>query len=107
DPEWIPYCAAEGLIIVTGDKGIELDPVNIHSVVKSKAKILMLDENCSKAATWASAIIVSQISIAEETAKDGPLIVSLRNNGTLTHSWRSPSVQSTMFDKRAIGEVEI
>ena len=90
DHVWIPHCAKRGWIIVTSDKGIELDPINREAVIESSAKIVMLDENNSRAATWASAIIVSRHSIRSAFAAiNGPHIVSLRNTGKLTYAHRS------------------
>lgn len=94
DPEWIQLCGLKGWIVVTGDKAIEHDPINRQAVIDSKAKVVMLEENNSRAIEWASAITVSRkelLRIVDE--KPGPFIVSLRKESAqLVVNFRSPIV---------------
>lgn len=81
DPVWIERCALKGWVIVSGDKGIETDPINRQAVIDSKAKVFILDENNSRAVEWAAALIVGRrkmVAVAHEN--DGPFFASVRRN---------------------------
>ena len=92
DPIWMERCAREDWAIVTGDKAIETDPVNRQAVIDLKAKVILLDENNSRAVEWASAIIVARRRIVEIVHEnDGPFFVSLRKSSRgLLSSMRRP-----------------
>jgi hypothetical protein len=64
DDEWIRKCAANGWIIVTGDKAIETDPINLKAVEESGAKVFITADTNSKAEEWAAAIIVGRRKLA-------------------------------------------
>lgn len=81
DPIWIKHCAAKDWLILTGDKAIETDPINRQAVIDHKAKVFLLDENCSRALEWASAIIVGRRKLVEVAhANDGPFFASIKKN---------------------------
>lgn len=64
DDEWIPQCAANGWVIITGDKAIETDPINLKTVEDSAAKVFITSDTNSKAEEWAAAIIVGRRKLA-------------------------------------------
>ena len=64
DDEWIPKCVANGWIIITGDKAIETDPINLKAVEESGAKVFITADTNSKAEEWAAAIIVGRRKLA-------------------------------------------
>jgi hypothetical protein len=64
DDEWIPKCAANGWIIITGDKAIETDPINLKAVEGSGAKVFITADTNSTAEEWAAAIIVGRRKLA-------------------------------------------
>jgi hypothetical protein len=64
DDEWIPKCAANGWVILTGDKAIETDPINARAVEDSAAKVFITADTNSKAEEWAAAIIVGRRKLA-------------------------------------------
>jgi hypothetical protein len=64
DDEWIPKCAANGWVIITGDKAIETDPINAKAVEESAAKVFVTADTNSKAEEWAAAIIVGRRKMA-------------------------------------------
>jgi hypothetical protein len=64
DDVWIPKCAAGDLVIISGDKAIETDPINRRAVEESGAKVFMTVENNSKAEEWAAAIIIGRRKLA-------------------------------------------
>jgi hypothetical protein len=81
DPIWLDRCAREEWIVITGDKAIETDPINRQAVIDCRAKVILLEENNSRALEWASAIIVARRRMVEIVHdNDGPFFVSLRKN---------------------------
>lgn len=78
DDVWIPKCAAGDLIIVSGDKAIETDPINRRAVEESGAKVFMTAENNSKAEEWAAAIIIGRRKLAAIVDRNnGPFFVEI------------------------------
>jgi hypothetical protein len=64
DDEWIPKCVEKGWVIITGDKGIETDPINAKAIEESGAKLFITADTNSKAEEWAAAIIVARRKMA-------------------------------------------
>lgn len=78
DDQWIPECARNDWIIVTGDKRIETDPINRQAVINSRARMFLLDEGGSRAIGWAAALIVSRTRIYEIVREyDGPFFATI------------------------------
>jgi hypothetical protein len=78
DDVWIPKCAAGDLIIISGDKAIETDPINRRAVEESGAKVFMTAENNSKAEEWAAAIIIGRRKLAAIVDRNnGPFFVEI------------------------------
>ncbi len=78
DDVWIPKCAASDLIIISGDKAIETDPINRRAVEESGAKVFMTAENNSKAEEWAAAIIIGRRKLAAIVDRNnGPFFVEI------------------------------
>jgi hypothetical protein len=93
DPDWIADCSKQvDLIVITGDKAIETDPINRRAVIDCRAKIFLLEENNSRAIEWASAIIVARRRILEIAhGTDGPFFVSVKKHSrTLVSMPRKP-----------------
>jgi PIN like domain len=73
DDEWIPVCASNKWIIISGDKGIINDGINRAAVQESKAKVFILDDTTGTGADWASAIALAARKILWlASANDGP-----------------------------------
>jgi hypothetical protein len=64
DDEWIPQVVAKGWVILTGDKAIETDPINLKAVEDSAAKVFITADTNSKAEEWAAALIVGRRKLA-------------------------------------------
>lgn len=64
DDEWIPKAAANGWVILTGDKAVETDPINLKAIEDSAAKVFITADTNSKAEEWAAAIIVGRRKMA-------------------------------------------
>jgi hypothetical protein len=82
DPDWIEDCSKQAdLIVITGDKAIETDPINRRAVIDCRAKIFLLEENNSRAIEWASVIIVARRRILELAHSiDGPFFASVKKH---------------------------
>jgi hypothetical protein len=92
DPIWLERCGTKDWIVITGDKAIETDPLNLQAVVEHKAKVILLDENNSRAIEWAASIIVSRRRIVDIAHNnEGPFFVSLRKDSkSLVSKMRRP-----------------
>jgi hypothetical protein len=69
DPDWIADASARGWAIISGDKGLELDGINRHAVVKNAARVFLLADTNSRGAEWAAALVAGRhriIKIAGE-----------------------------------------
>jgi hypothetical protein len=60
DPEWIADATSKGWVIVSGDKGIELDGINRQAVSRSGAKVFLLADTESRGAEWAASLVVAR-----------------------------------------------
>jgi hypothetical protein len=64
DTDWIPVCAGNGWIIVTGDKGIENDGINRAAVIRCGAKIFMLHDHRTRGLEQTASLIAARKKIA-------------------------------------------
>jgi hypothetical protein len=83
DDVWIAKVANNNWPILTADAEIEREHLDV--VVNSRAKVILLIGKRSGAAQWASSVVVSAeklVRILEEN--DGPLILRLGRDGTIT-----------------------
>lgn len=84
DPTWIKRCAKENWIAITGDKKIELNPINKQAVIDAKCKIFVLSDSNSKAEEWAAAVICGRDKIINTVRKnEGPFFANI---GKQSHS---------------------
>lgn len=60
DHEWIPKCAANGWVIISGDKGLEKVALNVQAVTSSCAKVFLLTDSNMKGIEWAASIITGR-----------------------------------------------
>lgn len=88
DDVWIAECGKQGWAILSGDKGLEKNPVNRKAVIDAACKVFLFTDNNSKAEEWAAAIIMARKQIARIIEKnDGPFYVHI---GRESHSHLSP-----------------
>jgi hypothetical protein len=92
DHVWIPRCARQGWIIITSDKGIETDPINRGAVMDSKAIVFILEDGCSRAASWAASLIVSRDRIYQAVINHPPpfFMTVSRQTASLVKQLRRP-----------------
>lgn len=72
DPEWIPVCAENGWIILSGDKGLENVGLNRAAVIKCAAKVFLIHDYQTQGLDQTAALI---------TARKKIMRVALRNAG--------------------------
>lgn len=78
DDFWIPEVTSRGWIILSSDKRISLDPVNVRSVVTSKAQVIVTSDNSILPEFWGSAFVVGRIRIRELLqANPGPVFIKI------------------------------
>jgi PIN like domain len=78
DEFWIAECAKRDWAIISGDKGLERDPVNRKAVIDSGAKVFLLTDTHSRVEVWAAAIILGRRKMAELVHKlDGPFFATI------------------------------
>jgi len=80
------------MIVVTADKALETDPINRQAVIDCKVKVVLLEENNSRAVEWAAALIVARRRIVEVLGEcDGPFFITVRKNShALVSKMRRP-----------------
>ncbi|MGE5114686.1 MAG: hypothetical protein ACM3JB_27820 [Acidobacteriaceae bacterium] len=82
DRIWIREVAALDWLIISGDKGLELDGINRQAVIQSGAKVFILDETESKGIDWAAALIAGRHKIEKIASNNsGPFFVTVEKNG--------------------------
>jgi hypothetical protein len=82
DDEWIPICAEQNWVIVSGDKGIIRDGINRKAVEISKAKVFLLADTDSSGAEWAASIALGARKIFRlARANDGPFYCKVEIGG--------------------------
>lgn len=72
DDVWIAECGKQGWAILSGDKGLERNPINRKAIIDKACKVFIFTDTNSKAEEWAAAVIMARRQIA--------LIID-RNNG--------------------------
>jgi hypothetical protein len=80
--EWIPECAKQKWVILSGDKTIEEVPAERQAVIDGKRRVFMLDDTTSKSDEWLAAILVGRrrlLHLAQNA--DGPFFVTIRKFG--------------------------
>lgn len=60
DHDWIPVCAQNGWVIISGDKGLEKAALNVRAVTDSAAKVFLLTDSNMKGIEWAASIITGR-----------------------------------------------
>jgi hypothetical protein len=85
---WIAECGKQGWVILSGDKGLERNPINRAAVIAAACKVFIFTDNSSKAEEWAAAVIMARKQIARIIDKnDGPFYVHI---GKESYSHLSP-----------------
>jgi predicted nuclease of predicted toxin-antitoxin system len=80
DDEWIDESAQQGWVIVTADKHMETEHIDV--ICHSRAKVLILTDNNSGYPQWAASLISSHDAIVRHLlSSDGPMIVRLSKVG--------------------------
>jgi hypothetical protein len=84
DDVWIAECGKQGWVILSGDKGLERNPINRAAVTAAACKVFIFTDNSSKAEEWAAAVIMARRQIARIIDKNnGPFYVHI---GKESHS---------------------
>ena len=88
DDVWIAECGKQGWAILSGDKGLERNPINKAAVIAAACKVFIFTDNSSKAEEWAAAVIMARRQIARIIDKNnGPFYVHI---GKESNSHLSP-----------------
>lgn len=75
---WIAECGKQGWIILSGDKGLERNPINRRAVIDAACKVFIFTDTNSKAEEWAAAVIMARRQIAAIVDKNnGPFYVHI------------------------------
>lgn len=78
DDKWIPPVTARQWVILSGDKRLSRDPVNIEAVRSSKAQVVMMTDTNSLPEQWAASIIVGRHRIHELLDRHpGPVFIKV------------------------------
>jgi hypothetical protein len=85
DHLWIPICAGNGWVIISGDKGLEKAALNAQAVTESGAKVFVLTDNNMKGIEWAASIITGRHKMQKIVDdNNGPFFVTV-GKGTEMH----------------------
>jgi len=78
DDVWIAECGKQGWVVLSGDKGLEKNPVNRKAVIDAACKVFIFTDNSSKAEEWAAAVIMARKQIARMVDQNnGPFYVHI------------------------------
>ena len=78
DDVWIPDVTARGWIILSSDRRISIDPVNVKAVRDSKAQVIVTGDNNMLPEFWGSAFVLGRIRINEVLqANPGPVFIRI------------------------------
>jgi hypothetical protein len=93
DDVWITTVGNKNWAILTADKNIENN--HLHSVIRSKSKLVILIGKRSGAIQWASSVVVSMERIFRYLQEnDGPLILRVAKSGEITKVRKSEEILS-------------
>lgn len=82
DPEWIADATLKGWVIISGDKGIELDGINRQAVANAGAKVFLLADTESRGAEWAASLVMARHKMMRIAAENrGPFYCSVEKGG--------------------------
>jgi hypothetical protein len=78
DDVWIPDVTSRGWVILSSDKRISRDPVNVRAVLDSKAQVIMTSDNNILPEFWGAAFMVGRIKIHEVlNSNPGPVYIQM------------------------------
>jgi PIN like domain len=78
DDVWIEECGKQIWVILSGDKGLERNPINKAAIIAAACKVFIFTDNNSKAEEWAAAVIMGRAQIARIIDKNnGPFYVHI------------------------------
>jgi hypothetical protein len=78
DDKWIPDVSARNWVILSGDKRLAVEPLNVEAVRASKAQVLLVSDTRCLPEQWAASIIVGRYRIQELLDKHpGPVFIKI------------------------------
>jgi len=78
DAVWIPNVKARGWVVLSSDKRIARDPLNIRAVLDSKAQVVMSSDNNTLPEFWGAAFIAGRIRVNELLDRNpGPVYIQM------------------------------
>jgi hypothetical protein len=78
DDVWIPDVKARGWVILSSDKRIARDPLNVQAVLTSKAQVVMSSDNNTLPEFWGAAFITGRMKINDLLDRNpGPAYIKM------------------------------
>jgi hypothetical protein len=99
DDVWIAQVAAKGWTILTADRRLAKDYIDV--IIKSKAKVVLLADNNSGRVLWSAALVVGQWGIHQVVhADEGPVIMSVTRSGNVVRIRRKIDLDAESAELR-------
>ena len=78
DDKWIPVVSARNWVILSGDKRLSMQAINIEAIRSSRAQVLLVTDTNSLPEQWAASIIVGRSRIQELLDRNpGPVFIKI------------------------------
>lgn len=81
DIDWIRDAAAEGEILLTGDKAIAKRPIEARTVIAASARVFALGTNQLTGPQKARRLLDHEAAILRRAAGPGPFVISVTGRG--------------------------
>jgi hypothetical protein len=99
DDVWIADVAARGWTILTADRRLAKDYIDV--IIESKAKVVLLADNNSGRVLWSAALVVGQWNIHQVVhAGEGPVIMSVMRSGSVVRVRRKAELEAESVELR-------
>lgn len=78
DAVWIAECGRKGWAILSGDKGLQKNPINKAAIIEARCQVFLFTDTNSRAEEWAAAVIMGRRKIARLALRNiGPFYVHI------------------------------